>query len=79
MLLKERFLMSSTAPNLSDLLLQRVANWTGRRVQNLAVEIETGRVILRGRAKSFHVKQLAQRGAQEVLSNTCLENAIVVE
>jgi len=71
--------MSSTAPNLSELLLQRVSKWTGRRVQNLAIEVEGGRVILRGRAKSFHIKQLAQHGVQEVLANTRLENAIVVE
>ena len=71
--------MSSSAPNLSELLLQRVSKWTSRRVQNLAVEVESGRVILRGRAKSFHIKQLAQRGVQEVLANARLENAIVVE
>jgi hypothetical protein len=71
--------MSTTAPNLSELLLQRVSKWTGKRVHNLTVEIGVGRVILRGRASSFHIKQLAQRGAQEVLSNIKLENAIVVE
>jgi hypothetical protein len=71
--------MSTTAPNLSELLLQRVTKWTGRRVQNLAVEIGGGKVVLRGRAKSFHVKQLAQRGAQDILPNAKLVNAIVVE
>jgi len=71
--------MSTSAPNLSELLVQRVYKWTGKRVQNLTVEIGSGRVVLRGKAKSFHIKQLAQRGAQEVLPNTKLENAIVVE
>lgn len=71
--------MSTSAPNLSELLHQRVTKWTGRRVQNLAIEIGSGRVILRGQAKSFHIKQLALRGAQEVLPNAHLENAIVVE
>jgi hypothetical protein len=71
--------MSTTAPNLSELLLQRISKWTGRRVQDLTIEIGSGRLILRGRAKSFHVKQLAQRGAQEILPNAKLENAIVVE
>jgi hypothetical protein len=71
--------MSNNAPNLNDLLRQRVTKWTGRRVQNLAVETDGSRVVLRGRVKSFHVKQLAQRGAQDVLPNARLENAIVVE
>jgi hypothetical protein len=71
--------MSNTAPNLSELLLQRVAKWTGRRVQNLAIEVGGGRVIIRGQAKSFHIKQLAQRGAQDILPNANLINAIVVE
>jgi hypothetical protein len=71
--------MSTTAPNLSELLLQRISKWTGRRVQNLTIEIGGGRVILRGSAKSFHIKQLAQRGAQDILPNARLENAIIVE
>jgi hypothetical protein len=71
--------MSTTAPNLNELLRQRVSKWTSRRIKNLAVEIDGSRVILRGQAKSFHIKQLAQRGAQEVLPNAKLENAIVVE
>ncbi len=71
--------MSTTAPNLSELLVQRISKWTGRRVQNLSIEVGGGRVVLRGQAKSFHIKQLAQRGAQEVLANTKIVNAIVVE
>jgi hypothetical protein len=71
--------MSTTAPNLSELLLQRISKWTGRRVQNLVIEVGGGKVILRGRAKSFHVKQLAQRGAQDILPTAKLINAIVVE
>ena len=58
--------MSTTAPNLGELLAQRISKWTGRRLQNLAIEVGGGRVILRGRAKSFHIKQLAQRGAQDI-------------
>lgn len=71
--------MSTTAPNLSELLVQRISKWTGRRVHNLSVEVGGGRVVLRGQTKSFHIKQLAQRGAQEVLANLKLVNAIVVE
>jgi hypothetical protein len=71
--------MSITAPNLSELLLQRVSKWTGRRVQNLAIEVGGGRVLLRGRAKSFYIKQLAQRGVQDILPNAKLINAIDVD
>jgi hypothetical protein len=77
--LKDSLRMSTTAPNLSELLIQRISKWTGRRVQNLTVEVGSGRVVLKGQTKSFHVKQLAQRGAQEVLANVKLVNAIVVD
>ncbi|AMV22838.1 hypothetical protein VT84_00400 [Gemmata sp. SH-PL17] len=67
--------------SLPELVTQRVADRTSRRVQNLEVEIATGgdRVVLRGRASSYHVKQLAQQGAREALPHARLENAIVVE
>jgi hypothetical protein len=71
--------MSTNAPGLSDVLLQRIANRTGRRVRELAVEVRSGRVVLRGRTSSFHVKQLAQHGVRELLPDAQLENAIVVE
>ena len=73
--------MSTTPPTLTDLVLQRVVARTNRRVRNLAIEVEaTGeRVVLRGRANSFYVKQLAQEGAQEALPDAHLVNAIVVE
>lgn len=71
--------MSTTPPTLADILLKRVADRTGRRVRGLAVEVGPNRVVLRGTARSFHVKQLALCGAQEVLPDARLENAIVVE
>jgi hypothetical protein len=71
--------MSTSAPSLPDVLMHRVAARTGRRVRELAVEVKSGRVVLRGRASSFHVKQLAQHGVREVLPDAQLENAIVVE
>lgn len=74
--------MSMTAPTLTDAVTKRVAERTGRRVRNLTVEIHlTGgsRVILRGRAASYHVKQLAQQAVCEALPEARLENAIVVE
>lgn len=67
--------------SLLELVTQRVADRTGRRVRNLEIEIATGgdRVVLRGRTGSYHVKQLAQQGVREALPNARLENAIVVE
>jgi hypothetical protein len=70
--------MSTTPPTLSELVLQRVTTLTGRRVRDLAVEVAPDRVTLRGRADSFHVKQLAQHGVREVVPTLRLENAIVV-
>jgi hypothetical protein len=71
--------MSTTPPNLTEIVRQRVVNRTGRRVQDLKIEIGGGCVVLRGRAASYHVKQLAQQGAKEAMPNAVLENAIVVE
>ncbi len=71
--------MSTTPPNLTELVMRRIVSWTGRRVKDLAIEIGAGLVVLRGRVNSYHVKQLAQHGAQEVLPNATLENAIIVD
>ena len=70
--------MSTIPPTLVDIVLNGIAG-TGRRVRDLAVEFGLGRVILRGRATSFHVKQLAQHGLREILPDAPLINAIVVE
>jgi len=56
-----------------------VLTWTGRRVRGLAVIVRGQTLVLTGRASSFHVKQLAQRGAQDILPQTPLANEIVVE
>lgn len=60
-------------------LEQRILARTGRRIQNLAVELAPGRIVLRGRTSTYYVKQLAQHGVQDVLPQVALENAIVVE
>ncbi len=70
--------MSTTPPSLSELVLQSVTTRTSRRVRELIVEVGPDRVTLRGRADSFHVKQLAQHGVREVVPTLRLENAIVV-
>jgi hypothetical protein len=64
---------------MAEVVLHRVTTRTGRRVKDLTVEVASGRVVLRGRAGSFYVKQLAQHGAREALPEARVENAIVVE
>lgn len=71
--------MSIAPPILVENVLRRIENRTGRRVQNLTVEVCSGWIVLRGRAASYHVKQLAQQGAQEALPAVRLENAITVD
>lgn len=67
--------------SLKEVVTKQVSDRTGRRVRNLVVEVagDGVGVVLRGRAASFHVKQLAQQGAREALPHAQLENAIVVE
>lgn len=71
--------MSTTPPTLVEIIAQRIVDRTGRRVRDLSIEVAAERVVLRGLADSFHVKQLAQAGAREALPGAILENAIVVE
>src|SRR4051812_11117874 len=73
--------MSMIAPSLAEVMAERVAERTGRRVRNLTVEIQPGRgnrVILRGHTTSYHVKQLAQQAVREAFPDAQLENTIVV-
>ena len=65
-------------PELRAELIDRVLARTGRRILNLNIELSPERVILRGRAANFHVKQLAQHGIREILPEVRLENAIIV-
>lgn len=66
-------------PELQSELEQIVRRRTGRRVRNLRVELAGERVILRGQATSYYVKQLAQHGIFEILPRILLENTIDVE
>lgn len=53
---------------------------TGSRVRDVRVELRTGRVVLCGRATSYHAKQLALHGVRGVLpADQPVENAIVVD
>ncbi len=70
--------MSALPKPLYELLTETIHDQTGRRVQNLIVEMDDGMVVIRGQAASFHVKQLAQCGVRKVLPQAVLQNAIVV-
>jgi hypothetical protein len=59
-------------------LKQWVLDRTGRRVRDLHIELDHERIVLRGCAASYYVKQLAQQGIRERLPEVSLENAIVV-
>ena len=74
--------MLTTAPmslSVEETVRERVLSWTGRRVRGLVVVVRGKTVVLAGKATSFHVKQLAQRGVQDVLPQSALANEIVVE
>jgi hypothetical protein len=71
--------MSNLPKRLDELVAERVLARTGRRVLDLSVEVTDETVTLRGRARSFHVKQLALNGVRDVLPNAALRNDIRVE
>jgi hypothetical protein len=71
--------MSSDSISVEDSVRDRVLTWTGRRVRGLVVVVRGKTVVLAGKASSFHVKQLAQRGARDVVPQAPLANEIVVE
>jgi hypothetical protein len=70
--------MGAKLPTTRELLEERVLARTGRRVRDLSVEVHEEKVVLRGRAESFHVKQLAQHGVWELLPAAKLTNQIQV-
>jgi len=70
--------MPSDFPHLREKLETCVLARTGRRVRNLAIDLAPDRVVLRGMAMTYHVKQLAQQGVRELLPDVRLENAIEV-
>ncbi len=71
-------MVSAALPMLRE-LEEQINERTGRRVRNLSVELRPGRVVLRGRADSYYVKQLAQHGLLDSLpAELRVENAITV-
>ena len=77
---RANFMVTSPRPLVQEELERQVSLRTGRRVRNLAVDLEPERVILRGLTTTYHVKQLAQHGVCHLLPpHVRLENVIVVE
>jgi len=70
--------MVQNFPKLQQELETHVLARTGRRVRDLDIVLSAERVVLRGHAASFHVKQLAQHGVRDLLPDVRLENAIEV-
>jgi hypothetical protein len=68
----------STRSELASELESRVNVRTGRRIRNLAVELRPERVVLRGLASTYYVKQLAQQEIRDIMPEASLENAIEV-
>jgi hypothetical protein len=70
--------VSAKSPQLERDLLGQIEARTGRRVRNLAVELHSECVVLRGSASSYYVKQMAQQAIRDQLPSVPLENAITV-
>jgi hypothetical protein len=69
----------TAAPDLKQQLESRISQRTGRRIRNLTVELRPERVVLRGLATNYYLKQLAQHGVRELLPHVSLENVIIVD
>lgn len=70
--------MTAIAESLDEVLMRSVQQHTSRRVRDLSIEVLGEEVILRGKANSFHVKQLALQGVRNILPSAPLRNAIEV-
>jgi hypothetical protein len=71
--------MTGLSPHIHEELERHVRQRTGGRIRELSIELGPEFVVLRGRASSYHLKQLAQHGIRELLPQARLDNAIVVE
>jgi hypothetical protein len=71
-------MVSATFP-LAQELEEQVHLRTNRGVRNLSIELRPGRVVLRGQADSYYVKQLAQHELLGTLpAEVRVENVITV-
>ena len=56
----------------------RIQRWLGGRVRDFQVYGSEGGVVLRGRATTYHAKQLAQQAVIEAISSPIRANEILV-
>jgi len=73
---------TASSPSFADLgqcLTQWITKRTGSRMSELSVERLDGRIVIRGSARSYHVRELAQAAVTEVLSVCDLLSAGCVE
>ena len=63
----------------TDYLESVIQNRSGRQVHELRVVLHAGGVILRGQARTFYAKQLAQHAAMDITGLPVLANEIEVE
>lgn len=54
---------------LEQAVRRRITRWTAGRIRDLEVAVTAGRVEIRGRARSFHLKQLAISGVLEEIES----------
>ena len=70
--------MTAMPKRIFELLAERVQLRTGRRVPDLRIEVRDDEIVLLGTVRSFHIKQLALRGAREIVPELRLRNSIAV-
>jgi hypothetical protein len=70
--------LTSLSTEMQTELAEQIRNRTGRRVRNLAIELDREQLVLRGQASSYYIKQLATHSVHDLLPHVRLENAIVV-
>jgi hypothetical protein len=72
--------MASAVQLFTDDLKRQIRNWTNGRVRNVAIEFRDRRIVVRGRAPTYHVKQLVLSGlAQFLPACWSLQHAIIVD
>ncbi|HEV3168590.1 MAG TPA: hypothetical protein VGZ22_31580 [Isosphaeraceae bacterium] len=64
--------------SLTEQLKSRILETTYNRIRNLAVEEVQGQLVVSGQAPSHHMRQLALKGALELLSADRFSNRITV-
>jgi hypothetical protein len=64
--------------DLKQLIERQIVERTGGRIQELAVAVSGDRVLIRGRAATFHLKQLAIQGVIDAIGS-CVASQLQLE